>query len=269
MRSQRSTSLAGRSDSDRPIVPWGRRCCERVGRSDARADGPRGSPSNVRWPERCVWDAVRTAPGRRSTGGRRLLYRPRDGRRPPGPGAARPQSPRAADARGRRSPSSRARTTSSMPASTRRRPPTTSASSASTTRPSRPPRCSGWARRATAWTTRTARSPTGRRWSSSARPRPPTGRGGTSRHRASGWAPSARRCAPIARRTAGRPPEDKAEIANRLGWLAKETGDTGTAEALLRPRPRRRSAGAADDGRHHRDRRSSRSWRCSRSRERG
>ena len=27
------------------------------------------------------------------------------------------------------------------------------------------------------------------------------------------------------------PPEDKAEIANRLGWLAKETGDTGTASA--------------------------------------
>ena len=26
------------------------------------------------------------------------------------------------------------------------------------------------------------------------------------------------------------PPEDKAEIANRLGWLAKETGDTGTAK---------------------------------------
>ncbi len=40
----------------------------------------------------------------------------------------------------------------------------------------------------------------------------------------------ARRCAPTARRTPARRPADKAEIANRLGWLAKESGDPGTAK---------------------------------------
>ena len=34
---------------------------------------------------------------------------------------------------------------------------------------------------------------------------------------------------PTARRTARAPAEDKAEIAARLGWLAKETGNTGAA----------------------------------------
>ena len=60
--------------------------------------------------------------------------------------------------------------------------------------------------------------------------------------------PRPRRATCAARITAYReadrraPAADKAEIATRLGWLAKETGDAGSARAVLRPRPRRRAA---------------------------
>ena len=36
------------------------------------------------------------------------------------------------------------------------------------------------------------------------------------------------------------PQADKAEIANRLGWLTKETGDVDGGATVLRPRPRSR-----------------------------
>ena len=50
------------------------------------------------------------------------------------------------------------------------------------------------------------------------------------------------------------PREDKAEIANRLGWLTKETGDTRRLEAVLRQGPRRRAADHDDAGDHRDDR---------------
>ncbi len=65
--------------------------------------------------------------------------------------------------------------------------------------------------------------------SSSPRTRRPTPPGATSRPPGSATATCAARSTPTARPTVGRPHEDKAEIANRLGWLTKETGDTRAA----------------------------------------
>ena len=50
-----------------------------------------------------------------------------------------------------------------------------------------------------------------------------------------------------------RPPADKAEIANRLGWLTKETGDTNAARRLLRAWPGRVVAAVGHDGPDRRD----------------
>ena len=55
------------------------------------------------------------------------------------------------------------------------------------------------------------------------------------------------------------PAADKAEIANRLGWLAKETGDTGHGEEVLRAGARRRPAHPVHLRSSSRPRRSSRS----------
>ena len=49
------------------------------------------------------------------------------------------------------------------------------------------------------------------------------------------------------------PREDKAEIANRLGWLTKETGDTRAVGALLRQGSRRRAARHGDAAAHRGD----------------
>ena len=55
------------------------------------------------------------------------------------------------------------------------------------------------------------------------------------------------------------PAEDKAEIASRLGWLAKETGDSAGRAPLLRPRPRATCLPIATYVDHRGHRRSSRS----------
>ena len=107
---------------------------------------------------------------------------------------------------------------------------TISGSSASTTRPSRPPPCSGWARPATGWTTRTARSPT---WEAVVKlgetpSTYPAWRNLAAARVRSGDLRGAMRAYREADRRA--PAADKAEIATRLGWLAKETGDAGTAK---------------------------------------
>ena len=73
-----------------------------------------------------------------------------------------------------------------------------------------------------------ARSPAGPPSPSSPRPPPPIRRGGTWRRRGSGRRP-ARRHRRLPRGGRRAPAEDKAEIANRLGWLSKETGDTGAS----------------------------------------
>ena len=54
------------------------------------------------------------------------------------------------------------------------------------------------------------------------------------------------------------PREDKAEIANRLGWLTKETGDARASQALFRQGPRRLPAAHAHPADHRGDDASSR-----------
>ena len=54
------------------------------------------------------------------------------------------------------------------------------------------------------------------------------------------------------------PQQDKAEIANRLGWLSKETGDTTGLRPLLRCRSRRPSGPDGHAGDHRADESSSR-----------
>ncbi len=116
------------------------------------------------------------------------------------------------------------------PSATSRRPvSTTPGSSASTIRRSPRRRSSGSARSATGSTTRPRRSRPGRPSSASARRRRPTRPGGTSPRRGSGPASCGAPSTPTERRTKRAPREDKAEIANRLGWLTKETGDPRAA----------------------------------------
>ena len=104
---------------------------------------------------------------------------------------------------------------------------------ASTIRRSQPPRWSGSARPATDSTTTRRRSSLGdrrpARRDAARRTRP----GGTSRPRASAAATCPGPSRPTARPTGARRREDKAEIATRLGWLTKETGDA-RASAVLR-----------------------------------
>ena len=128
---------------------------------------------------------------------------------------------------------------SSRRANSATRRPTTSASSGSTTRPHRrrPPRPGRGAlparrrgRRGRAWeaVVELAETPSTYR------------RGGTSRPRASATGDLRGRIAAYREADRRAPPEDKAEIASRLGWLAKETGDAG--------RPAATSREAAGDG---------------------
>ena len=142
----------------------------------------------------------------------------------------------------------------SPPGSSARRPSATAASSGSTTpdvtaRGARRPRRGPLSTRRR----RCRADDPGRRPPSSARRRRPTWPGATSPRRGSVRAGPAGRDRCLSRGGSSRPARGPAEIATRLGWLTKETGDTAGVAPLLRQGSRRRAARVGHDGHHRRD----------------